>query len=95
MPRDAQEAEAVSRPEAGSSSAQEAGKAGAERGEGGEVEVEVLGLAASGYLLARELTPSQGMGGEGQGRDGRLVELHPNGNSLDFFAGLVRRKLAT
>ena len=48
----------------------------------GSVEVEVLGLADSGYLLAREVS------------GGAEVELHPDGNSLDFFAGLLLVKKA-
>jgi len=36
-------------------------------------------LAPSGYLLA-------------EGPEGRF-ELHPDGNSLDFFQGLIRKKL--
>lgn len=40
----------------------------------------IRGLTASGYLLAED--------GEGQ-----RFELHPDGNSLDFFTGLVRKKL--
>ncbi|GAB2260383.1 hypothetical protein Droror1_Dr00011238 [Drosera rotundifolia] len=42
--------------------------------------VTIQGLTSSGYLLAI---------GEG----GQMFELHPDGNSLDFFKGLVRRKL--
>ncbi|KAK9167652.1 hypothetical protein Scep_002843 [Stephania cephalantha] len=44
------------------------------------VSVTVQGLASSGYLLA-------------VGEDNHLYELHPDGNSFDFFKGLVRRKL--
>jgi biotin--protein ligase len=40
----------------------------------------IRGLTASGYLLAEDA-------------DGQRFELHPDGNSLDFFAGLVRKKL--
>ncbi|XP_059631878.1 biotin--protein ligase 2-like [Cornus florida] len=43
--------------------------------------VTVQGLTSSGYLLAI-------------GDDGQMCELHPDGNSFDFFKGLVRRKLA-
>lgn len=46
-----------------------------------ETVVTVKGLTASGYLLA--ITD-----------DGETCELHPDGNSFDFFKGLVRRKLA-
>jgi len=40
----------------------------------------IRGLTASGYLLAED-------------GDGQRFELHPDGNSLDFFTGLVRKKL--
>ncbi|KAJ8762987.1 hypothetical protein K2173_023116 [Erythroxylum novogranatense] len=42
--------------------------------------VTIQGLTSSGYLLAF-------------GDDGQMCELHPDGNSFDFFKGLVRRKL--
>ncbi|KAL1309937.1 hypothetical protein HN51_052670 [Arachis hypogaea] len=42
--------------------------------------VTIQGLTSSGYLLA-------------VGDDSQLCELHPDGNSFDFFKGLVRRKL--
>ncbi|CAJ2644255.1 biotin--protein ligase 2-like [Trifolium pratense] len=42
--------------------------------------VTVQGLTSSGYLLA-------------VGDDNQMCELHPDGNSFDFFKGLVRRKL--
>uniref|UniRef100_A0A2P2K3L9 BPL/LPL catalytic domain-containing protein n=1 Tax=Rhizophora mucronata TaxID=61149 RepID=A0A2P2K3L9_RHIMU len=42
--------------------------------------VTIQGLTSSGYLLAI-------------GEDGQMCELHPDGNSFDFFKGLVRRKL--
>ncbi|XP_057443813.1 biotin--protein ligase 2-like [Lotus japonicus] len=43
--------------------------------------VTIQGLTSSGYLLA-------------VGDDSQMCELHPDGNSFDFFKGLVRRKLA-
>jgi biotin---protein ligase len=43
--------------------------------------VTITGLAPSGYLLAVD------------DRTGTSYELHPDGNSLDFFQGLVRRKV--
>ncbi|XP_031124626.1 biotin--protein ligase 2-like [Ipomoea triloba] len=43
--------------------------------------VTIQGLSSSGYLLA--ITD-----------DGQTCELHPDGNSFDFFKGLVRRKLS-
>lgn len=43
--------------------------------------VTIQGLTKSGYLLA--IT-----------EDGQTCELHPDGNSFDFFKGLVRRKLS-
>ena len=43
--------------------------------------VTITGLAPSGYLLAVD------------GVTGTAYELHPDGNSLDFFQGLVRRKV--
>ncbi|XP_065880934.1 biotin--protein ligase 2-like [Euphorbia lathyris] len=42
--------------------------------------VTIQGLTSSGYLLAI-------------GDDNQMCELHPDGNSLDFFQGLIRRKL--
>ncbi|KAL6525156.1 hypothetical protein OROMI_030749 [Orobanche minor] len=42
--------------------------------------VTIQGLTSSGYLLAVT-------------KDGQTCELHPDGNSFDFFKGLVRRKL--
>ncbi|KQJ93497.1 biotin--protein ligase 2 [Brachypodium distachyon] len=50
--------------------------------EGHSVEslVTIRGLTPSGYLYA-------------DGDDGKSYELHPDGNSFDFFAGLVRRKM--
>ena len=47
---------------------------------GRTVALTVQGLTRSGYLLARD-------------DDGAAFELHPDGNSLDFFAGLIRRKI--
>jgi biotin---protein ligase len=49
--------------------------------EGQRVPVIVEGLSPHGYLLAR---------GEA---GGETFELHPDGNSLDFFKGLIRKKL--
>lgn len=46
----------------------------------GEVGLTIQGLTAAGYLLAVD-------------DDNQLYELHPDGNSLDFFKGLVRKKL--
>ncbi|KAL7118034.1 hypothetical protein ACP275_03G110300 [Erythranthe tilingii] len=43
--------------------------------------VTIQGLTSSGYLLAAT-------------EDGETCELHPDGNSFDFFKGLVRRKVA-
>ncbi|KAJ0266086.1 Biotinyl protein ligase (BPL) and lipoyl protein ligase (LPL) [Hirschfeldia incana] len=42
--------------------------------------VTIQGLTSSGYLLAI-------------GDDYQMCELHPDGNSFDFFKGLVRRKI--
>lgn len=42
--------------------------------------VTIQGLTSSGYLLAI-------------GEDNQMCELHPDGNSFDFFKGLVKRKL--
>ena len=44
--------------------------------------VTIQGLTPAGYLYAI-------------GEDGKSYELHPDGNSFDFFAGLVRRKMET
>ncbi|KAH9604641.1 hypothetical protein KSS87_016788 [Heliosperma pusillum] len=44
-------------------------------------DVTIQGLTSTGYLM-------------GFGDDGQLCELHPDGNSLDFFKGLVRQKLS-
>ena len=51
--------------------------------EEGEIktEVTVRGLTKSGYLLADDAS-------------GARFELHPDGNSFDFFQGLVRKKLS-
>ncbi|KAF5193934.1 Biotin--protein ligase [Thalictrum thalictroides] len=45
-----------------------------------EIGVTIQGLTSSGYLLAID-------------DDNQLYELHPDGNSFDFFNGLVRKKL--
>uniref|UniRef100_A0A0A0LDB6 Biotin protein ligase C-terminal domain-containing protein n=1 Tax=Cucumis sativus TaxID=3659 RepID=A0A0A0LDB6_CUCSA len=42
--------------------------------------VTIQGLTSSGYLLAI-------------GDDYQMCELHPDGNSLDFFKGLIKSKL--
>lgn len=44
------------------------------------VGVTVRGLSPHGYLMAED-------------DDGEVYELHPDGNSFDFFKGLVRRKV--
>ncbi|XP_068639894.1 biotin--protein ligase 2-like isoform X2 [Aristolochia californica] len=44
------------------------------------IPVTIEGLTSSGYLLAI-------------GEDKKYYELHPDGNSFDFFKGLVRRKV--
>ncbi|KAK3152216.1 hypothetical protein QOZ80_2BG0155990 [Eleusine coracana subsp. coracana] len=44
--------------------------------------VTIQGLTPTGYLYAI-------------GQDGQNYELHPDGNSFDFFTGLVRRKMET
>ena len=51
-----------------------------EEEQGTTVGLTIQGLTPGGYLLATDA------GGE-------RYELHPDGNSLDWFAGLVRRKL--
>jgi biotin---protein ligase len=43
------------------------------------MQVTVCGLSASGYLLGKDA-------------EGRVHELHPDGNSLDMMKGLIRRK---
>ncbi|KAK6938455.1 LOW QUALITY PROTEIN: Biotinyl protein ligase (BPL) and lipoyl protein ligase (LPL), catalytic domain [Dillenia turbinata] len=43
--------------------------------------VTIQGLTSSGYLLA-------------VGEDDQMYELHPDGNSFDFFKGLVSKKLS-
>ncbi|KAL4422552.1 hypothetical protein ABPG75_008749 [Micractinium tetrahymenae] len=49
--------------------------------EGGQrVPVTIRGLSSNGYLLATDAA-------------GERYELHPDGNSLNFFNGLVRKKL--
>ncbi|KAJ3679336.1 hypothetical protein LUZ60_017347 [Juncus effusus] len=45
-----------------------------------KVEVTIQGLTPAGYLLATD-------------EENKSYELHPDGNSFDFFKGLVRRKL--
>ncbi|KFM25424.1 Biotin-protein ligase [Auxenochlorella protothecoides] len=47
---------------------------------GSRVALTIEGLTPDGYLLARDDA-------------GLAYELHPDGNSLDFFRGLVRKKL--
>lgn len=44
--------------------------------------VTVCGLTSNGYLKA-------------ESADGGLVELHPDGTSVDLMAGMLRRKLST
>ena len=48
---------------------------------GGEREVLVRGLTPIGYLAAEATDASR-----------EAFELHPDGNSLDFFSGLVAKK---
>ncbi|TMW93935.1 hypothetical protein EJD97_010972 [Solanum chilense] len=43
--------------------------------------VAIQGLTSSGYLL-------------GITDDGQMCELHPDGNSFDFFKGLIKRKMS-
>jgi biotin--protein ligase len=45
-----------------------------------KVRLVVKGITRTGYLLAIDAS-------------GEKYELHPDGNSLDFFKGLVRKKL--
>ncbi len=45
-----------------------------------KVSLTIEGLTPHGFLRASDAA-------------GRLYELHPDGNSLDFFSGLIRRKL--
>eukprot|EP00887_Chlorella_sp_A99_P000364 scaffold13.g364.t1 len=49
--------------------------------EGRRVHVRIEGLSSHGYLLAADAAT------------GERYELHPDGNSLDFFHGLVKKKL--
>ena len=56
----------------------DAGHEGAGEAGGGTLVVD--GLAESGFLLARD-------------EAGALFELHPDGNRLDFWTGLIRRRL--
>ncbi|KAL6629894.1 hypothetical protein ACP70R_029659 [Stipagrostis hirtigluma subsp. patula] len=49
-------------------------------GQSGDSVVTIQGLTPAGYLYAI-------------GLDGESYELHPDGNSFDFFKGLVRRKM--
>jgi len=51
-----------------------------EEGGGAKTEVTVRGLTKTGYLLATDAA-------------GARFELHPDGNSFDFFQGLVKKKL--
>nr|XP_016464937.1 PREDICTED: biotin--protein ligase 2-like isoform X2 [Nicotiana tabacum] len=46
-----------------------------------ETVVTIQGLTSSGYLL-------------GITDDGQMCELHPDGNSFDFFKGLIKRKMS-
>ncbi|KAK1384416.1 Holocarboxylase synthetase 2 [Heracleum sosnowskyi] len=52
-----------------------------DKDQGRQSVVTVQGLTSSGYLLA-------------VGDDNQMCQLHPDGNSFDFFKGLIRRKLA-
>lgn len=45
-----------------------------------EEDVDICGLADNGFLQAVS-------------RKGDLLELHPDGNSLDFFKGLISKKV--
>ena len=61
----------------------ETGRGGGGGGSGGDerlVKLVVKGVTSTGYLLAVDAK-------------GERYELHPDGNSLDFFKGLVRKKL--
>ena len=49
----------------------------------GDVEVIIKGVTESGGLLAVDVD------GSGSNR----YELYPDGNSFDFFAGLIKRKM--
>ena len=51
-----------------------------EEGGGAKTEVTVRGLTKTGYLLATDAA-------------GARFELHPDGNSFDFFQGLDKKKL--
>ena len=53
---------------------------GGSGGAAGSARVTIKGVTATGYLLAVD-------------EKGTRYELHPDGNSLDFFQGLVRKKL--
>ncbi|XP_047338259.1 biotin--protein ligase 2-like isoform X1 [Impatiens glandulifera] len=46
-----------------------------------EIVATIQGLTSSGYLLAVD-------------ESGQMCELHPDGNSFDFFKGLVKRKMS-
>jgi len=56
------------------------GGLGGDGNQGKLVGVTVRGLSPHGYLLAEDDA-------------GEMYELHPDGNSLDFFKGLVRKKI--
>lgn len=47
------------------------------------VKMKIIGLSEQGYLLAQDFNISNSH-----------HELHPDGNSLDFFKGLIRKKVA-
>jgi biotin--protein ligase len=49
------------------------------------VKMKIIGLSGQGYLLARD---------ECLNNQHNEHELHPDGNSLDFFKGLIRKKAA-
>ena len=74
-------AEMVSRSSGGAGAAAAAASAAESR------RVRITGLSPSGFLAAVD---ADATGGNGLTR----YELHPDGNSLDFFAGLVRKKAA-
>lgn len=62
---------------------------------GRERNVIVRGLTATGYLAADEVVAATATTTTAESAFAERFELHPDGNSLDFFAGLVARKRAT
>ena len=72
-------------------------------GEPEETRMRITGITRSGFDLITlsfvfsrsQLTiRQQNSFLEGVSEDGQVFELHPDGNSFDFFKGLIKRKIS-